>query len=201
MRSGAGQERGVDAIRRDDDALGGDPVELDDVGLGAPGDREDAVRVANGTRKDEAERRAVLPAHQRGVSRERDVVDRDDTRRRWAQREGVLSVAEVRAESAERPGKRPRHAELLRASLELAGLDALGHELGMPGDGDEAQVGRDARQLAQQVPDVRLVARALAAEDVGVDDDEAHASSRQSASTRSPVRSQVNVASSRPKCP
>ena len=54
-------------------------------------------------------------------------------------------------------------------------LDPFGHELGMTRHRAEGQVLRDERQLAQEVQHVGLLARALAAEHVRVDDD--HASS------------------------
>ena len=67
----------------------------------------------------------------------------------------------------------------------------------MPRHGGDAQPRRRRRlgQLAEQVEDVGLVAGAVTAEHVGVDDDErvAHASSRQSASRRSAACDQVNA--------
>ena len=64
---------------------------------------------------------------------------------------------------------------LLGARGQRDRLDPVGDELGLARDRGEPQVGRDAGQLAQQVEHVRLLARAAAAEHVGVDDD--HASS------------------------
>ena len=46
-----------------------------------------------------------------------------------------------------------------------------GTELGTARDRGELEVGRDAGKLAEQVLDVGLVARALPAENVGVDQD------------------------------
>ncbi len=61
-------------------------------------------------------------------------------------------------------------------------LDAGGDELGVTRGGRDAQAGalRERRQLAQEVQDVRLVARPLPPEHVRVDDDEwgAHAHAR-----------------------
>ena len=59
--------------------------------------------------------------------------------------------------------------------LEGERLDAVGHELGMPGDGCEAQVRRNERKPAQQIQQIGLLARAVAAEHVRVEHD--HASS------------------------
>ncbi len=72
-------------------------------------------------------------------------------------------------------GSEPGHPRLLEARRQLDRLDAGRDEVGAARDGGEAQVGREPRQLAQQVRDVGLVAGALAAEHVGVDQD--HASS------------------------
>ena len=72
--------------------------------------------------------------------------------------------------------------------LQRDGLDALGHELGVPRDRRDPQprLGRERRERTQEVEHVRLVAGAVAAEHVGVDDDErVHVSSRQTVSTAS----------------
>ena len=115
-------------------------------------------------------------------------MDRDDRRAREHERQGVLEVPERRAELPEQARQRHSHPQLLERRREAYGLDPLGNEVGIARDGGkpEAGGGRERRQLAQEVEHVRLVACALAAEDVGVDDDErSHASSRQTASTRS----------------
>ena len=115
-------------------------------------------------------------------------MDRDDRRAGQRERQRVLEVAERGAErrgaaaAASAPSAAP--ATSVPSSH---GLDSLGDELGVPRDGGEPKAGRrrERRQLAQEVEHVRLVARALAAEHVRVDDDERrHASSRQTRSTR-----------------
>ena len=65
------------------------------------------------------------------------------------------------------------HPRLGEPRGQLDRLDALGNQLGMPRDRGELEVGRDAGQLPEQVLDVGLVARALPAENVGVDQDHA----------------------------
>ena len=90
------------------------------------------------------------------------------------ERQRVLEVRERRPQAAEQRAARD-HA--IRSSWKRAGeldrLDALGDELGPPRHRREAElVARRRRQPAQQVLDVRLVAGALAAEHVRVDDDE-----------------------------
>ena len=121
-------------------------------------------------------------------------MDRHDRRARQRERQRVLEVAERRAELPEQARQRHRHPQLLERRPEPHGLDPLGDELGVARDGGDPNSGsrRQRRQLAQEVEHVRLVACALAAEDVGVDDDErSHASSRQTASTRSATDAHV----------
>ena len=75
---------------------------------------------------------------------------------------------------------------------ELGGLDALRHEVGPARRRDEpdARLARERTELAEEVERVRLVARALASEDVRVEDDDLHASSLQSSTTASAARCQ-----------
>ena len=61
----------------------------------------------------------------------------------------MLEMAELRPQTAKKPRQRPGHAQLLRMRLESERLDAFGHELGMPGDGREAQVRGSEREAAQ----------------------------------------------------
>ena len=89
-----------------------------------------------------------------------------------------------------RPSSRGSDQAIRSSWLEVASSIAsmpAGHELGVPRHGGDAQPRGRGRlgQLAEQVEDVGLVAGAVAAEHVGVDDDEriAHASSRQSDSS------------------
>ena len=99
-------------------------------------------------------------------------------RARARQRERVDEVGERGAEAAEQPRHRERHARDLAPGGQLDRLDPVGDELGPARDRRQPQVGRrGGGELAQQRADVGLVARALAAEDVGVDHDErlAHA--------------------------
>ena len=92
------------------------------------------------------------------------------------------------------PGAESAVAEIFKDS----DATALPHELGVTRDRREPETrfGRRRRQRAQEVPDVALVPRPAAPEHVRVDDDQSHASSRQSASTRSasPIRRA-------PRCP
>ena len=114
-------------------------------------------------------------------------MDRDDGRARAPERQGVLEVRERRAQLSQHAWHRPRHPQLLEAGGHVHGLDAVGNELGPPRKGREAEpVARRRGQVAQEVEDVRLVTRAPAAENVRVDDDEAHAASVQVHVSRRP---------------
>ena len=188
-----GAERGVDPVRGNDDPCGRDIVVLGEIALRALRDGDDARRGAGGAGDDPAEDEAVAPPHQAAL--EGEVVDRHDGRARAAERNRVLRVHERGPEPAQRARERPHHPQLLRARGELHGLDAVRDQLRVPGDGREPQARARRRpgQRPEQVPDVGLVARPLAAEDVGVDDDQRHASSRQRSSTRSAARRQVNM--------
>ena len=85
----------------------------------------------------------------------------------------MLEVRERGPEAAEQARHRPGHPQLLRAGAELDRLDTPGDELGVARDRGEAElVAGERGQPAEQVLDVGLVAGALPAEDVGVDDDE-----------------------------
>ena len=68
--------------------------------------------------------------------------------------------------------KRNRHAELLRSSLKLHGLDPVGDELRVPRHGGDTKIFRDSRELAQQLRDVGLVTGSAASEHVGVNEHE-----------------------------
>ena len=89
-----------------------------------------------------------------------------------AERKGVLKVSPGGAQPPQQTGKRPGHAQFLRARGQLDRLDALRNELGVASDRGDPQVGGDVWQQAQQVQDVRLLTRPAAAEDVGIDGDE-----------------------------
>ena len=86
-------------------------------------------------------------------------------------------------------GSDPGHAELLRARAELVRLDAVGNELRVAGDGDEANPGfrRERPELAEEVERVRLVPCPLSPEHVRIEGDHLHASSRQTSTTASAV--------------
>ena len=120
-------------------------------------------------------------------------MDGHDPRAGQRERERVLEVPECGPEPAEQPWKRQGHPQLLGRRPELDRLDPVGNETWSPGHGGDAETGRrcERRQLAKEVEHVGLVARALSAEDVRVDDDERrHASSRQTASTASATDAQ-----------
>ena len=113
---------------------------------------------------------------------EREVVDHDDRRARRANGDGVLRVYESGTTPAEQPRQRPEHPQLLHRRLQHERLDPLGHELRMPSGRADPEAGgaRERAELAQEVPDVRLVARPVPSQHVRVDDDQrlAHASAR-----------------------
>ena len=152
-----------------------DPVELFEVFARPLGDGDHAVGALRRARDDRAEDEPVLPRHQVGLALEGQVVDGQDRAAAGAERQRVLVVREPRAEPADEAGEAPRHPPLLGAGGELDRLDPVGDELRLAGDGGEVEVRGGARERAQQVPDVGLVAGALAAEDVGVEEDVDHA--------------------------
>ena len=86
VRPRPGSKCGVDAVRRHDDALRRDPVELHEVALRALGHGQDSRGVAHRSGDDAAEHEAVLPPHQLGLPLEREIVDGHDARARRAQR-------------------------------------------------------------------------------------------------------------------
>ncbi len=83
----------------------------------------------------------------------------------------MLEVREIGPEATQQPRERDGHAQLLGARGQVDRLDALGDEVGTAGDGGEPEVGSGGGKLPEEVRHVRLVAGALAAEDVGVDQD------------------------------
>jgi hypothetical protein len=98
-------------------------------------------------------------------------VDGDDRGARTPERQRVLEVGERRLELAEEPRHAPRHPQLLDARRQLDAVDAGRDEVRPARDRGEPEVGRRGGQAPEQVLDVRLVAGALAPEDVGVDRD------------------------------
>jgi hypothetical protein len=85
----------------------------------------------------------------------------------------MLEVHERRPHLAQEPRDPDRHSQRLAAGGKVERLDPVGHELGMPRDRREAQVGRRrGGQLAQEPARVGLVARPPAAEHVRVEHDE-----------------------------
>ena len=81
-------------------------------------------------------------------------------------------VRDVWPKPPQQTWKRNRHAELLRSSRKLHGLDPVGDELRVSRHGDDAKIFRDSRELAQQLRDVGLVAGSVTSEHVGVDEHE-----------------------------
>jgi hypothetical protein len=67
------------------------------------------------------------------------------------------------------------HAQLLHTGPQLDRLDSFGEELRPARDRRETKIRGDLRERLQQPRDVRLVAGALPAQDVGVDDDQRNA--------------------------
>ena len=86
-------------------------------------------------------------------------------------RQTLQEVRERRPVAPEEERHADGHPHLLALGAEANGLDPGRDELRVAGHGDEPEVGRDAGQLADQVRHIRLVARPLAAEHVGVDHD------------------------------
>jgi hypothetical protein len=88
-------------------------------------------------------------------------------------------MRERRTQAAQQERHADCHAELLDSRRQLDRLDTRRHELRAAGDRSEAEALADRGQRAQQILDVRLVARPAATQDVGVDHDEriAHADS------------------------
>jgi hypothetical protein len=168
----AGTERRVRGEGRDDDLVGRQPVERDEVVLRALRDCEHAPRLPCGARDDEPEDRRLASAHERRVTLERQVLHGEHGGDTEAERERMDEVRELRPDPAQKERDAHGHAELLASGGELERLDAFRDEIGPAGDRSEAQVGRGRRQRAQQVLDVRLVAGSLTSEHVCVDDDE-----------------------------
>jgi hypothetical protein len=85
-------------------------------------------------------------------------------------------VHERRSDIAKQAWQPDRHAKLLRSSGERKRPHSIRYEVREAGRGGDDDVGalHEAGKLSQEVEDVRLVSRALPAEDVRVDDDEPH---------------------------
>ena len=172
----AGTERRVDTVRRHDDPIGIEAVQVDEVVLRPLRDRQYAGGAAHRVGDDETKDRAVAQAHHGRVALEREIVDGHDRRARARDRERVLEVRERGAEPAERAWDGPEHPRLLHPRGHVHGLDPGRDEVGTTGQRGEAKlVTGEGRQVSQQVLDVRLVARPLPAEHVRVDDDERRA--------------------------
>jgi hypothetical protein len=162
--------------------LGRDAVELDEVGLRALRDRDDAFGRTGRPRHYAPEDEAVLRGHRGRVPLEGEVVNRHHGWAGAADGERVLRVHERRPDSAQQPRQRQEHAELLRRRVQGQRLDPERHEPGSPRRRRHANPGvrREVPELAQEVQHVGLVARAAAPEHVGVNDDQrrGHASAR-----------------------
>jgi hypothetical protein len=81
-------------------------------------------------------------------------------------------VGQGGAEPAQEARQAVRHARDLAARLQRDGLDTVRDELGPPGDRRQPFAVCERGELAQERPDVGLVARAPPSEDIGVDDDQ-----------------------------
>ncbi len=169
------REDRVDPVRNHLHRRGRDPVELFEVFARPFGDGDHTVGAPRRARDDRAEDEPVLPRHQIRLALEGQVVNGQDRAAAGAERERVLVVRDPGPEPTDEAREAPRHAPLLRAGGELDRLDPVGNELRLAGDGGEVEVRSGAWERAQQVPDVGLVARALAAEDVGIEEDVDHA--------------------------
>ena len=165
-------EDGIDAIRRDDDLLLGDPVVLREVVLRVLGDGEHPVGAARRGGDEPPEEHAVAAAHQPRHPLEREVVDRDDGASAVARRDDVVEVRQRRLEPLEEARQPVRHAHRLAPGRERERLDAFRNEIRAACDRGEPLLVRERRELAEERGDVRLVAGATAPEHVRVDDDE-----------------------------
>ena len=85
-------------------------------------------------------------------------------------------MGEARLQLSQETRQLNGHAEDLVARGQLDRLDAVGDELGVARDRGETNVWSAPRKPAEELADVRLVARAPAAERIGVDEDHAAAS-------------------------
>ncbi len=170
-------ERGIGGEQRDGDLLRRQRVELDEVVLRPLRDRQHAPRTARRARHDEPKDRRLAATHEPRVALEREVLDSEHGRARQGERQRVHEVRERRTKPAQEERHTHGHTQLLDARRQRDRLDTRRHELGAPRDRGKAQAAAGRGQRAEQVLDVRLVARALPAEHVGVDDDErlAHA--------------------------
>ena len=175
MRASSGVKIGSMPCGITSDVLRGDPVEVLEVLPRPLGDGDHAVGALRRARDDRAEDEPVLSGHQVGLALEGQVVDGQDRGDSRAQRQRVLVVGEARLEPPDEAGEAPRHPPLLGVGGELDRLDPVRDELRLAGDGREMKVRGGAGERAQEVPDVGLVAGALAAEDVGVEQDVDHA--------------------------
>ena len=108
----------------------------------------------------------------RGVVLEREVVDRDHSRARRAERDRVLRVHERSADAPEQAGQRPEHPCLLDVRTQSERLDPVGRSSGLRVTAAIRRPDSAAPELPEQVEDVGLVAGALPTEHVGIDDDE-----------------------------
>ncbi len=104
------------------------------------------------------------------------VVQRDDGATVPTEGERVLEVRELGAKPSQHPRQRPGHAKLLRPRRQRDRLDAVRDEFRPPRHSGEVKVGRDERQLPQEVQDVCLLAGPVPAEHVRVEHDHATAS-------------------------
>jgi hypothetical protein len=139
--------------------------------LRAPRDREHPERAPQRPGDDAPEDDAVREGHQLGIALERQVLDRQQRGARKPRRQRVREVHEARAQRAQQPRQLHCHPHLLRRRLQLDRLDAFGHQVGPSGDRRDPQPLGLRGKLAQEVRDIRLVARPAPAEDVRVDDD------------------------------
>ena len=138
------------------------------------------ARRAGGARHDAAEDEPVLSDHVRRIALEGEVVDRDDGRARAANGNGVLRVDERCADAPEQPRQRPGIRSSCSGVRSSSGSIPSGTSSGLRVTAANRSSASSAAELAQQIPDIGLVAGAAAAEHVGVDDDErlAHAIAR-----------------------
>ena len=185
VRPRAGREDGIDPVRGDDDPCGRDAVELAEVALRPLRDRQ--TRTARFTACGTTRRKTARSFQP--ITR----VPVRTTHRARSRRKGTAGAPEAHAACGERaPSVRSArenvHAMRTPASAcQLERLDPVGDEVGCGASPRRADAAARTSPRARGGGSAhRLVARPLPPEDVGVEHDHLHASSRQSATSRPP---------------
>jgi hypothetical protein len=99
-------------------------------------------------------------------------VHRYDYRRLGPGGNHVLEVRERGRKAPQEARELVGHPKRLASRRERDRLDAFRHELGSPCHGREPKLGRERGQLGEKCGDIALVAGALPAKDVRIEEDE-----------------------------